>query len=256
MRRLAGAVIGVSVVAAVLAATSGAAVQSPTGDTCTASGNGTSTYTVTITLPSNAAQQGGFAFGAPGVKVANIIGSGTEGTFSTMNLPANTTGEWLLSSPAVLGATLTAVLTTSSPVTGSFTVVTATSPPSQVYFASFLCGVETGTATASNAFTAAAQATYDSATGAWHELVTIPAQGTVRSAQEVVTAGAVASRPLIQGDQVSSTTVGKVALTLRPTGDGKAALKTSGSIKLKLSITFLPKDGKSANKIISLTLRK
>lgn len=256
MRRLAGAVIAViamSVTAAFMVATASAAIQSPSGDTCTASGSGTA-YTLEITLPSNAAQQGGFAFGAPGVTVTSIK-SATQGTFSTQNVPSNTTGELLLSNAAVVGATVTIVLTTSGPVTGSFTVVTAEFPSSSTFFDSFLCAVSTGP-TPSNAFTAAQHAGYDSATGTWHELVTVPGLGTVRAVQEIAANQVTAPKRLIDSSTVGAKSAGTFALTLRPTGDGNKALTASRSIKLKLSITFLPKNGKAANRVISLTLNK
>jgi len=261
MRRLVGAVIaliGMSVTAAFMVATSSAVIQSPTGDTCTASGSGTA-YTLDITLPSNAAQEGGFAFGAPGVTVTNIKSS-TPGTFSTQNLPPNTTGELLLSNAAVVGATVTIVLTTSGPVTGSFTVVTAQFPPSSTFFDPFLCAVNTGTPAPSNAFTVNQHITYDSAAGAWHLVVTVPGPGTVSGIQLVSAAAGSNSKPraikyLIQSWKVVATSAGKFTLTLKLTGDGKKAIKSRGSIKLKLSITFLPKNGKAANRVISLTLK-
>jgi hypothetical protein len=242
----------VFVAAAFLASTSGAVIQSPTGDTCTASGNGTA-YTVSVTLPSDAPQQGGFAFGATGVTVRNIVGSGTQGTFSTRNLAANTTGEWLLSNPPMPGGSINAVLTTSGPVTGSFTVVAAKFPPS-AFFDPFRCAVET-VFIPSNAFTAEQHFTYDPATGTWSEFVTVPGPGTVSFVQAVVTAGAAASKPLIQSGKVSVKSAGKAKLTLKPTAAGKAALKSSGSIKLTVSVSFAPTDGKSATKVLSLILR-
>ncbi len=256
MRRPLGAaiaVIGMSVTASLVVATSSAVIQSPSGDTCTASGSGTA-YTLEITLPSNAAQQGGFAFGAPGVTVTNVKNS-TQGTFSTQNLPPNTTGELLLSNAAVVGATVTTVLTTSGPVTGSFTVVTAMFPSSSTFFDSFLCAVSSGP-TPSNAFTAAQHASYASATGTWHELVTVPGPGTVRAVQEIAANQVTAPKRLIDSSTVGAKSAGTFALTLRPTGNGKKALEASGSIKLKLSITFLPKGGTAANRVISLTLNK
>ena len=45
-------------------------------------------------------------------------------------------------------------------------------------------------------------------------------------------------------------------LTLRPTAAGMAALSTAGKIKLSLNIEFSPTNGKPANKLVSLTLKK
>jgi hypothetical protein len=232
----------------------GAATLSPTGDTCTASGNGTD-YTLNITLPSNAPQQGGFAFGAPGVTVTSIDSS-TQGSFSTTNLSPNTTGEWLLANPAVVGASVVASITTSGPVTGSFTVVAANSPPSAVSYSPFVCEVSAGTPQPNTAFTTAPRATYDSVTRVWHELVGIPGPGTVSFVQQISANQSMMPKRLIEGGKVSAKSAGSFALTLRATGDGAKMLKASGSIKLKLGITFSPSNGRSATKIVNLTLRK
>ena len=45
-------------------------------------------------------------------------------------------------------------------------------------------------------------------------------------------------------------------LTLKPTPAGLAALKSGGQIKLSLNIQYSPTDGKPANKIVPLTLKK
>jgi hypothetical protein len=260
MRKFWGVVLCVFVPAAFLVSPAGAMVQAASGDTCTASGNGTS-YTLSITLPANASPQGGFAFGAPGVKVSNINIAGTNGSLSTQNLPANTTAQWLLSSTPKPGDTVTAVLTTSGPVTGSFTVVAASSPPSSTFFDPFACAVNTGTPAPSNVFTVDQHITYDSAAGAWHLVVTVPGAGTVTGTQALATAAgsgskAVAGKSLIQTRKVVATAAGKLTLSLRPTAGGNAALKKSGSIKLKMTVAFNPKNGKSATKILSLTLKK
>ena len=49
-------------------AISGASAALPTGDSCTASGRGTA-YTLQITIPGRAPEQGGFAVGALGGRV-------------------------------------------------------------------------------------------------------------------------------------------------------------------------------------------
>ena len=131
--RFAGVVISLFVPVAFLASSAAAVSQLPSGDTCTASGDGNS-YTLTITLPPNASPQGAFAFGAKGAKVTNINVAGDVGSLSTQNLPPNTTGEWLMASPPRPGESVTAVLSTSSRVTGSFRVIAASAPPSGAYF--------------------------------------------------------------------------------------------------------------------------
>ena len=176
--RLAGVAITLFVPAAFLVSTAGAASQLPSGDTCTASGDGNS-YTLTITLPPNASPQGGFAFGAKGVKVTNINVAGEVGSLSTQSLPPNTTGEWLTASPPRPGESVTAVLTTSGRVTGSFRVIAASSPPSGSFFKEVLCAVQHGSPVSSNLFTVNPNVSYDAAARAWHLHVTVPGAGTV-----------------------------------------------------------------------------
>ena len=259
MRRLLGIVIGLLVPAAFLVSPAGAASQAPTGDTCTATGAGTS-YTATITLPGNAPQQGGFAFGATGVKVTNINIAGYTGSLSTSSLPPNTTGQWLMSNPPRPGESVSAVLTTTGRVTGSFRVIATSSPPSGTFFKQFMCAVSHGTPVPGNAFTVNQHVTYDSAAGAWHVVVTVPGPGTVTGIQAVATAAGsgskqVAEKTSILSRKVVATSAGKFTLTLRPNARGTTALKSSGSIKLKMTVAFNPKDGKSASRILSLTLK-
>jgi hypothetical protein len=254
VKTLSGVVICVFVSAATLVAASSAVVRSSTGDTCAASGNGTA-YTLNITLTSDAPPQGGFAFGAHGITVTNINIEGDTGNLSTHNLPANTTGKWLLANPPMPGGSVIAALTTSGPVTGSFTVVAATFPPS-AFFEPFLCPLTPGTPAASNSFAADHHFTYAPATGTWSELVTVPGPGRVSFVQAVATAGAVTSKPLIQSGTLSVKNAGKIKLMLKPTAAGNAALKTAGSVKLKLTITFAPTNGRSASKVLGLTLLK
>ena len=248
--------MGVFVPAALLAATSGAVVQSPTGDTCVAAGNGKTAYTLEITIPGNAPQQGGFAFGAPGARVTNINVAATKGTFSTKSLPANTTGEWLPANPAPPGTSVIASLTTNGPVTGSFTVAAENSPP-KTFFDPFLCPLAPSGPVPSSAFTAEQHFTYDSVTATWHDLVTVPGPGKLIFNQVFKHKQTpAASKLMIQSGTVSVKGVGKVKLTLKPTAAGKTALTATGSIKLNLSIEFSPKNGKPASRVLSVTLKK
>ena len=260
MRRFRGVVAAIVVAPVFVAAPAGAAAQVPTGDTCTAVGSGTS-YTLTIALPANAPQQGGFAFGARGVKVTNINIAGDTGSLSTQNLPPNTTGQWLMSNAPRPGDSVTVVVATSGPVTGSFRVIAASSPPSSTYFAQFLCSVSHGTPVPGNLFTVDQHVTYSSASGSWHLLVTVPGPGTVTGIQAVASAAGSQSKPrpvkyLIQARGVVATSAGTFTLTLRPTAGGNAALKKSASIKLKMTVAFNPKEGKPAAKVLTLTLKK
>jgi hypothetical protein len=254
---------GALVVLALFVQSSGATRQSPSGDTCTAAGNG-DTYTVVITLPSSLSQQGAFAFAAPGAKIKSITAQGMQGSFSTQGLPAGTSGALDLDGAAATpGSSVTAVVTTSGPVTGSFTVVPASSTSSgtqMTYFDPIPCGVSKAT-TPSNKFTVARRATYDSAAGVWHLAVTISGPGKVSGIELEPTVGTgatatVTAKSLVQTKSKTLESGGAVTLALRPTSRGLAALKAAGSIKAKLSVVFDPKDGKSATKIVSLTLTK
>jgi hypothetical protein len=231
--------------------------QSPTGDTCVANGIGTS-YQLLITVPSAAPQQGGFAFGSPGIKVTNIDmsdnayggGGGIQGgALSTRNLPPNTTAAWLLGTPpAGPGASITATLRTSGPATGSFTVVPANTQHT-AYFDPFSCTLTKPAS--SNKFTVKAHFTYIPAAGTWRSFVTVPGPGLVTFKQSNGT-----TKPLIHGGKISLKGPSTVRLSLEPTAAGNAALKATGSIKLKLSVEFTPTNGKPAGKILTLSLTK
>ena len=199
--------------------------------------------------------QAAFAFGAPGVTVTSITIEADTGARSTRNLPTNTTGEWLLANPPMPGGSLIAALTTSGPVTGSFTVVAATYPPS-AFFEPFRCPLTLGARAASNSFTADRHLTYGPTTGTWNELVTVPGPGRMSFVQAVAAAGAVASKPLIQSGTLSVKHAGKIELTIKPTVAGEAALKAARSIKLELTLTFSPQNGRSASNVLGLTLLK
>jgi hypothetical protein len=250
MRRTLSLVAGLLVSAGPLAAISNAAINAPTGDTCVANGTGTA-YTIGITLGANSPEQDGFAFGAQGGTVTRVnIGGVSGGTTSTSNLPANTNLAWLLGSPsAVPGASVTVSVTTSGPISSSFTVV----PYDQVHNAWFdpvRCAVSKGTPVPSNKFTIQSRFTYSARAQAWSFFVTLPGPGKVNVNQS---GGA---KLLITGGRVSATHAGKVKLTLRTTAAGRKALAASGSLKLKLSIEFSPTNGKPGTKVLTVTLKK
>jgi hypothetical protein len=253
MRRLLAVTAGAFASAAFLAVNAGAATQS--GDTCTASGNGT-TYTLNIAVPSGA-QQFGFAFGAPGATVTNAVIPGTNGSFSSQKLAPNTTGAWISDAP-MTGAP-DATLTVSGTATGAFTVVPAGASQS-TYFSPVRCTLSTG-GTASVAFTVEPQVTYSASAGTWHLVVAVPGAGTVSARQLEPTTGtgsskSVTAKSLVQTRKITRMTAGKATLTLRATPSGQTDLKKTGAIKLKLHVTFDAQSGKSANKLVSLTLKK
>jgi hypothetical protein len=253
------------VLVAALAPASSAKSLAPSGDTCSATGSGT-TYTLAVTLPSSAAEQGAFAVGASGVTVSSIGAPGNQGSFSTTGLPARTTGAWVLSGPgAPPGSTVTLALTLSGSFAGtSFTVVPATSTsssPQVTYYDPVTCSV-TRTVIPSNKFTIHYPVKYVSAARVWHLTVTTAGAGTVSATELEPTVGTLApsqktAKSLVQARSKTMKTGGTVTLTLRPTAKGLAALKSNhGSIKVKLTIGFAPKDGKSRTKVISLTLKQ
>jgi len=260
MRKLLQAGAGALAFLAALAPTSSATSQSPSGDTCSATGSGT-TYTLVINLSSSAPEQGGFAFGASGVSVKSIRTPGNPGSFSTKGLPARTTGAWILTGPGVPpGATVTLALTTSGSFAGtSFTVVPASSTsssPQMTYYDPVICDV-TKTVLPSNKFTIHYPVKYVSAARVWHLTITTSSAGTVSATEVEPTVGQKTAKSLVQARSRTLKSGGTTTLTLRPTASGVAALKSNnGSIKVRLTIGFAPKDGKSASKVISLTLKQ
>jgi hypothetical protein len=245
--------VGLITSAMLVVPTSGAAISAPSGDTCSITGTGTS-YTAVINIPSSGAEQSKFAFGAPGGTVTNVVGVGATTTSSTTNLPAGTNVALALSGAAVPGASVTATVTTSAPVAGSFTLVPG-NRDGTVWFDPVVCQHPVGTPTPSNKFTARSKATYNAATGTWRAAVVVPGPGKLIFAHRTIVQGGT-PRPLIKSGKLSVGKAGQFMLTLRPTAAGTAALNSTGRIKLSLNIEFSPTNGKPANKLVALTLRK
>src|SRR4051794_13761808 len=121
MSRFWAIVGGVVAAAAMLVMPVGARVQVASGDTCTASGNGTQ-YTVRINIPAGGQQQYGFAFRPDGGTITNVSIPGANGNFSTAieSLAPNTTSAWLSDAPVPANSVIT--LTTTAAIK-SLTVV-------------------------------------------------------------------------------------------------------------------------------------
>lgn len=256
MRTWSRVIVGALVAAAFVVATAGAQMQAQSGDTCTATGAGAA-YTLQITVPSGP-QEYGFAFGAPGATVTNAVVSGTNGSFTTLNLPPGTTGAWISDTP--LTGVPDASLTVSGTATGSLTIVPAGSATQPTYFSPVTCTFAKA-AQASNAFTVARQVAYVRAARVWHLTVTIPGAGTVSAQQLEPTIGTgsaktVTAKSLVQSRKLTLKSAGKVTLTLRPTATGQVDLRKSGSIRVKLNVTFDPKSGKAASKLLDLRLER
>jgi hypothetical protein len=252
MKRFWAVALGVFAPAAFLAANSGAVTHAPSGDTCSVTGSGTS-YTLVINLPENAAEQGSFAFGAPGAKVMNINAPGTGGALATDNLPANTSAAWHLTAALVPGQSLTASLATSAPVTGSFRVVPGDARHTTWYDA-VVCAVAK-VPVVSNKFTVHKPFAYNRASGTWRGTVTVPGPGRVIYNHRTLATGGTPS-PLVWSGKVTTWKAGTVAITLKPTPAGRTMLARSGAIKLSLTVQFSPKNGKPASKLMTLALRK
>jgi hypothetical protein len=244
------------VAAGFLAGTTSAAPQA-SGDTCIAAGNGTS-YALTVTIPSGAPSQYGFAFGAPGAKVTNVVVGGSEGTFSTQHLPSSSSGSWITMT-AVMPGSVVANLTTTQAATGSFTVTPA-SASTPAFFSPITC-VVAHAAIPSSAFTVDRNVSYVAAKHAWRLGVTIGGAGVVSAIEPepTVATGAsaqVTAKSLVQARSLGLKSAGKVALMLRLTPRGEKTIAGSGSLRVRLEVTFNPKGGKSATKMVSLTLKK
>ena len=253
MRMLWVTLTGTAFMAAVLAGSSAAVTQSPSGDTCTASGGGTA-YSLTITIPSAGPTIGGFAFGAPGATVTNIAIPGT-GTLSTLNLPANTSGAWVTGSPLLPGS-IVATLATSGPIKGPFKVIGMN--PAGGFYDPIPCALGAGTSP-SNVFTVTKHFTYQTKTHTWQTLVTVPGPGRVSFAASVATSSSGGSEMTGQSSlypgKVVAQGAGQVKVVLRPTATGLKALASGGSIKTQLTITFTPKGGKTSSKQFGLSLK-
>jgi hypothetical protein len=160
----------------------------------------------------------------------------------------------MMPAAVVPGASVTASLTTSGPIPGSFTVVPA-NRDGTMWFDPVVCQHPKGTATPSNKFKAQKTVTYNPKTGVWRELVTVPGPGKLIYAHRTLAAKGT-PKPLVWSGRVSTSKAGQVMLTLKPTPSGLAALKAGGQIKLSLNIQFSPTNGTPANQVVPLTLKK
>jgi len=103
---------------------------------------------------------------------------------------------------------------------------------------------------------------YVPAARVWHLAVTTSSAGTVSATEVEPTVGTSGSmqktaKSLVQAKRKTLKSGGTITLTLTPTANGVAALKSNnGSIKIRLTIGFAPKDGKPASKVIRLTLKQ
>jgi hypothetical protein len=254
---LPGAALLFAVLAAVMSGTAFAHGAVPSGDTCTAVGQGTS-YTVNVNVASTGSHQYGFALGASGGAVQGITVTEIEGSFLTSGLPSGSTGTWITTSPLSSGSVGLSVIT-SAPVT-SFSVRPAAAASPATYLDPIQCAV-TPAPTPTATLTVDRHAAYDAAAKAWRLTVTIGRGGVVSAKQPEPTVGTGGSKsttptPLVQARRIALKTAGKVTLTLRPTSRGESMLAKSGSIRAKLAVTYFPTGGKAATRVVSLVLTK
>ncbi len=247
--------LGTALFSATLA---GAAVGKPTGDSCTAKATGTS-YALTLTIPSAAQPQFGFAFGVPGASVTNAIVAGVDGgTFSTQNLPAKATGLWITPT-ALMPGSVVALLTTTHAGTGSVTVTPA-SASTPTYFSPIICAV-THLAPPSSAFTVSPGARYFAPTHSWHLGVKVSGPGVLSAVEPEPTVGTagsaqVTATPIVQAKRIALKSPGQATLTLRLTPRGERKLAAANTLHVKLNVTFDPKNGEPTSKLVTLTLKK
>ncbi|HEY4348952.1 MAG TPA: hypothetical protein VGM80_15350 [Gaiellaceae bacterium] len=239
------------------AAGAGAAATVRSGDTCTATGKAHA-FTVQVTIPSGAPAQYGFAFGASGASITNVDIPGTNGNFSTANLAPNTTAAWVSDTP--LTGAPSASLSTTGNVPGSFMIVPAAAAQSR-YYSPVKCTVSNAAPARTATLSVNRHVTYSPSARGWRLVVAIAAAGTVSAVQPEPTIGTgsstpVTAKPLVQAHRVGLKTAGKVTLTLRTTSKGAAALAARGSLDVKVRVTFDAVTGKSASKLIALTLKK
>ena len=234
------------------ASLAGGGVAAPSGDTCTATGNGT-TYALQVTLPSTAVEQGAFAVGAPGgVPITGIKDTGNPGTYSTQNLPANTGAVWVLTNPtyAAPGSQVILDVTTGQAVGGAFTVVPATAITTGqtiTYLDPIQCPIQKAAPPPSNRFTVQKRFLFSG--GVWRFVVRVPGEG------RVTIAGKSSPRLLIRTRTIP-VAAGTTRLTIVPTAAGRTALAAGRALKLELVVEFKPRGGTPSTQTIAVALRK
>ena len=185
---------------------------------------------------------------------------GVEGSFIAQPSPQGATGTWISASRLEPGTVLLSV-TTSGPAK-TFTVRPASAPDPPAYFDPLSCAVKAApSAPAAGNFTVASRATYDAVSKGWRLAVTLASAGRVRAVQPEPTVGTAAptsstAKPLVQSRSVALKSPGRVTLELRPTPRGQSKLSATGSLKLKLFVTFFPAGGTAASKVVTLVLKK
>jgi hypothetical protein len=113
----------------------------------------------------------------------------------------------------------------------------------------------------SSSFTVDHRATYVPALHVWRLGVTISGPGAVHAASPTPSVGLGSvtkqvSMPLVMSHVVALKSAGKVTLTIRPTSRGSKTLAATGKLHVRLEVVFDPRGGKSASRLVSLTLTR
>jgi hypothetical protein len=267
MKRFLGAATAL-IAATALAAQAGAQVATPGGATCSANSTSPTVIVVIFVISPNAPVWGGAEFGASGLTFTNVTIPGYTGTVSSSGLSPGMSIELLGTAPLAPG-THEADLTLGSPFSGQPPVMMAGSntPPSTFYYDPVTCtwqttGTTSTTTTPSNIFVPATGTLLPNATGFFDEPVNAPGPGLFLFSQGPGTHTVLhragedsTSKLLIQPGTLVVKKAAKVPLVLKPTAAGRAVLSSKGSISLNLKITFTPKGGKPASKVVKLTLK-
>ncbi|HEY3921558.1 MAG TPA: hypothetical protein VGL76_05530 [Gaiellaceae bacterium] len=252
MKKLAIALVA----AAFLAPAAGAQTKIASGDTCTYNGSGT-TYTVNI-VSGPGVQQYGFAVSAPGVTIGNISVPGRNGNFGTSSTPPGSNGNWGgWTSDEALTGSIVATVTVSGTPTGKFTIL----PEGQnsATFDEVTCSLHLNPAKPTIDIKVS-KVKYVATAHGWHLMIKVPVAGTLSAVQPLATnitpIKQLKAKALVQTHSIGTKTGGMLTLTLRPTSSGSTVLATKSVIKVKLRVTFNAMDGRTAQKTVSIALRR
>jgi len=246
MRRISAITLAALGLAALLAANAGARIVSSRADSCAVSGGGDQ-FTIDMTIPIGAPRQGGFAIGAPGTTVSDVVISGVSGSETTQRLPPDTSMGQTDQSSLPPGVTSINLETTDN-FSGVFRVVPERFPASSSFLAALSCAVP-ASVLASDVFSPPTSFVWSAAAGSWEASVKVPGPG-------VLSFHSSESRPLILSNGVVLSRGGVATLTIKPTPAGKAALASRGSITVPLTFVYTPVRGEPASKTITATLRR
>jgi hypothetical protein len=117
------------------------------------------------------------------------------------------------------------------------------------YLDPLTCGVAQNTPAVGNAFTVYRTFTFNSSTVRWSFFVKVAGPGKVTVSQS-------GGKALVIGGSNTTRRPGEIRLALRPTTAGHTLLGRTGSLKVKLKVTYAPTGGRPAAKTLAVTLKK